>query len=75
MSEKKTKPNPKEVIAMPPLKMVLVHAKNEDANKASPILNLRQSAEFTEEEVHEEAVDPEAVKKLIEHLEKKKKDK
>jgi hypothetical protein len=72
MAEEKTKPAlPKEVIAMPPLRMVLVHAKNETVNKSGTISDLRDTAGFTEEQNQEDIVQPESLKKLIKHLEKK----
>ncbi|MDP1546649.1 MAG: hypothetical protein Q8L87_11555 [Anaerolineales bacterium] len=52
-----------EVIALPPLKMVLVHAKNERENVLSAVI---KSAAPREEQVQ-----PQALKKLIAHLEKK----
>lgn len=51
-----------EVIALPPLKMVLVHAKDEQANKLNAVV---VSA------APQEQVEPQALKKLIAHLEQK----
>lgn len=51
-----------EVIAMPPLQMVLVHAKEERENALSAVV---RSA------VPQEKVEPQALKKLIAHLEQK----
>lgn len=54
---------PTEVIALPPLKMILVHAKDERENalaavtQATPLLDPQ--------------VQPQALKKIIAHLEKK----
>lgn len=64
MTEKKKKeqpapPPPTEVIALPPLKMVLVHAVGEQRTEAAPAGK------------REEPVDPQALKKLIAHLEQK----
>lgn len=51
-----------DVIALPPLKMVLVHAKDDLENAL---------AEETQPVKPQEPVEPQTVKKLIEHLEKK----
>ena len=51
-----------EVIALPPLKMVLVHAKDEQENKLNAVV---VSA------APQEQVEPQALKKLIAHLEQK----
>lgn len=51
-----------EVIAMPPLQMVLVHAKEERENALSAVV---RSA------VPQEKVEPQALKKLIAHLEQR----
>lgn len=51
-----------EAIAMPPLQMVLVHAKEERENALSAVV---RSA------VPQEKVEPQALKKLIAHLEQK----
>jgi hypothetical protein len=50
-----------EVIALPPLKMVLVHAKDDRERMLAAVI---ESAE-----PHEEHVQPQALKKLIAHLE------
>ena len=71
MTEKNSSRLLMDVIALPPLKMVLVHAKNETVNQSSSISALRDASEFTEEKVQEEVVQSESVKKLIQHLEKK----
>jgi hypothetical protein len=57
-------PSPTEVIALPPLKMILVHAKDEREDRAAhkPILKPAADAE---------RVEPQTVKKLIAHLEKR----
>ncbi len=60
---------PVDVIAMPPLKMVLVHAKNERVNNVTLVSSLRQV--FEAETSKEEEVDPESIMKIIEHLNKK----
>lgn len=64
MNEKKkehraTPPPPAEAIALPPLKMVLVHAVDERKAEAAP------------SERREQPVDTQALKKLISHLEQK----
>lgn len=53
-----------EVIAMPPLKMVLVHAKDERETALSAVI---ESAEPREEHIK-----PQVLKRLIAHLEQKK---
>lgn len=55
-----------EVIALPPLKMVLVHAKDEQENKLSAVI---MSA--TPPATPQERVEPQTLKKLIAHLEQK----
>ena len=68
MSEKKAKQFvPMDVIALPPLKMALMHIKEERINKnieSSVVPNLQTQAEVADED---------ALKKIIEHLEQKKK--
>jgi len=62
--KKKTDRERIEVIALPPLKMVLVHAKDERENKKSKTKpNVKQNTE-------DEQVQPQALKRLIKHLEK-----
>ena len=51
-----------EVIALPPLRMVLVHAKEERENTLTAVI---KSA------VPQENVEPQDLKKIIEHLKKK----
>ncbi len=56
-----------DVIALPPLKMALMHINEERVNKSiesSAVPNLQTQAEV---------VDESALKKIIEHLEQKKK--
>ncbi len=73
MTEKKSMtPPPTDVIALPPLRMVLVHAKNETLNHTSTLSDLRDSADFVQQQADEEKVDPDSLKKLIQHLENKK---
>jgi hypothetical protein len=55
--------NQTEVIALPPLKMTLVHAMDERENALSAVI--RSAAP-------QEQVKPQALKKLIAHLEKNK---
>jgi hypothetical protein len=68
MADKKrqTLQTPTEVIALPPLKMTLVHAKDEHENALTAVI---KSA------AQQEHVEPQTLKKLIEHLEKKPKPK
>lgn len=54
--------NVTEVIALPPLKMVLVHAQEERENALSAVIKTAAP---------QEKVQPQALKKLIEHLEHK----
>jgi len=51
-----------EVIALPPLKMILVHAKDERENTLDAVIKTAAP---------QEKVQPQALKKLIEHLEHK----
>lgn len=53
-----------EVIALPPLKMILVHARDEHETALSAVI---ESAEPREEQVK-----PQVLKRLITHLEQKK---
>ena len=59
---RKTLQDQTEVIALPPLKMVLVHAKEERENALSAVI---KSA------APQEDVEPQDLKKIIEHLKKK----
>lgn len=59
---RQTLQNPTEVIALPPLRMVLVHAKDERENALAAVI---KSAE------PQERIQAQALKKIIEHLEKK----
>jgi hypothetical protein len=69
MPEENAKPTPPvEVIALPPLKMVLVHAKQERMNRellASIKKNALRSA------TQGEHIEPQDLMKIIEYLEKK----
>jgi hypothetical protein len=67
MSEEK-KPQVIEVIVMPPLKMVLVHAKEERINNA---ILTSTGNDALKSAIQEEHIEPKALKKIIEHLEKK----
>ncbi|MEK6753109.1 MAG: hypothetical protein AABZ00_12695 [Chloroflexota bacterium] len=63
MADEKHPPQDRaEVIALPPLKMILVHAKDERENALTAVI---KSAE------PQERVQTQALKKIIEHLEKK----
>lgn len=59
---RQTLQDPTEVIALPPLRMVLVHAQEERENALTAVI---KSAE------PQESVEPQDLKKLIEHLKKK----
>ena len=64
----KQTPQP-EVIALPPLRMVLVHAKDEHLTKAALVSVIKKiSVDPVKQEDH---VEPQTVKKIIEYLEKK----
>ncbi len=54
-----------EVIALPPLRMVLVHAQEERENRAAVLAAVIKSA------APQENIVPQDLKKLIEHLKKK----
>ncbi len=54
-----------EVIAMPPLKMVLVHAQEERENHTDVLAAVIKSA------APQEDVEPQDLKKIIEHLKRK----
>jgi hypothetical protein len=70
MTQEKAKPIiPVDVIAMPPLKMVLVHAKNERENNVTLVSSLRQASEA--ETPKGKQVDPESIMKIIEYLSKR----
>ena len=58
---RKTLQDQTEVIALPPLKMVLVHAKEERENALTAVI---KSA------APQEDVEPQDLKKIIEHLKK-----
>ena len=59
---RKTLQDQTEVIALPPLRMVLVHAKEERENALTAVI---KSA------APQEDVEPQDLKKIIEHLKKK----
>jgi hypothetical protein len=70
MTQKKISPTSRvEVIATPPLRMVLVHAQNERENNVTLVSSLRQAIQA--ETPNAAGVDPESIKKIIEHLSKK----
>ena len=58
-----------EIIALPPLRMVLMHASDEHVSKAALMSAINKIA--SQPVVTEKPVDSQAVRKLIEHLEKK----
>ncbi len=65
MPEEKKRQLPSvEVIALPPLKMTLVYAKEERMNKA-------MLASIKNNTLKDEQLEPQALMKIIEHLEKK----
>lgn len=70
--EKGKKFIPADVIALPPLKMTLVHAKDERANKKAA---LKAAFGNMNHDDKIEDVDSEVLKKLIEHLEEEKQSK
>ena len=58
-----------EIIALPPLRMVLMHASDEHVSKAALITAINKIA--FQPTIAEKQVDPQLLRKLIEHLEKK----
>jgi hypothetical protein len=58
-----------EIIALPPLRMVLVHAKDNHVSRAALAVAIRKIA--LESITAKKDVEPQTVKKIIEHLEKK----
>jgi hypothetical protein len=70
MLEEKEKQTIQSVaIALPPLKMVLMHASDEHVSKAALMATINKIA--LQPVISEKLDDPQAVRKLIEHLEKK----
>ena len=67
--EKKQQVPQVEVIALPPLKMVLVHAKEERMNRALLASVIKNDA--LKPMIQEEHIEPQDLMKIIEHLEKK----
>ena len=68
LEEKTTHTPQPEVIALPPLRMVLVHAKDEHLTKAALVSAIRKiSADPVKQE---DPVEPQTVKKIIQYLEK-----
>ena len=67
--EKKQQVPQVEVIALPPLKMVLVHAKEERMNRAMLASVIRSDA--LKLVIQEEHIEPQTLMKIIEHLEKR----
>lgn len=66
MLEQRTQPIFPDVIALPPLKMILVHAKEERLNKEAQAAMKNQISKL------EEQIKPQALKKIIKHLENNK---
>ncbi len=58
-----------DVIALPPLKMVLVFAKDERLNRAMLASGIETDA--FKSAIQEEHIEPQTLMKIIEHLEKK----
>ena len=58
-----------EIIALPPLRMVLMHASDEHVSKAALLAAINKIA--SQPPLVEKQVDPQLLRKLIEHLEKK----
>ena len=58
-----------EIIALPPLRMVLMHASDEHVSKAALLAAINKIA--SQPPIVEKQVDPQLLRKLIEHLEKK----
>jgi ribosomal protein L19E len=58
-----------EIIALPPLRMVLMHASDEHVSKAALMAAINKIA--SQLVITEKPVDSQAVRRLIEHLEKK----
>jgi hypothetical protein len=70
MLEEKAKQRiPSEIIALPPLRMDLMHASDEHVSKAAIVAAINKIA--SQPVITEKPVDSQAVRKLIEHLEKK----
>jgi hypothetical protein len=58
-----------EIIALPPLRMVLMHASDEHVSKAALLAAINKIV--SQPPIVEKQVDPQLLRKLIEHLEKK----
>jgi len=58
-----------DIIALPPLKMVLMHTKDEHVSKAALAAVIRKIAPHSVIIRHQ--IDPQVVRKLIKHLEEK----
>ena len=69
LEEKAKQTTQPEVIALPPLRMVLMHASDEHVSKAALVAAINRIA-FNPAPAKKH-VDPQALRKLIEHLEKK----
>ena len=67
--EKEKRPPKPDVIALPPLRMVLAHAKDEHVSRAALATAIRKIA--LQPITAKEHVEPQTVKKIIEYLEKK----
>lgn len=62
-AEKETQPPQPEVIALPPLRMTLAHAKDEHLNKKALVAAIKKYLP------QEQQVDPQAIMRIIEFLE------
>ena len=71
MAEKKGKtlPNRLEIIALPPLRMTLVHSKKEHVSRAALAMAIKKIALGSA--TAKEDLDVQAIRKIIQHLEKK----
>jgi bisphosphoglycerate-independent phosphoglycerate mutase (AlkP superfamily) len=70
MPERKEKRAPRlEIIALPPLRMILVHAKEEHVSRAALAAAIKKIA--LQSITAKKDVEPQTVKKIIEYLEKK----
>jgi hypothetical protein len=67
--EKKTQLRQFEVIALPPLRMILAHAKDEHVNKGALAGSLKKFLP------QQEDVDPQAISRIIEYLKKRSQEK
>jgi hypothetical protein len=69
MTENEQRPPKLEIIALPPLRMVLVHTKEEHLSRAALAAMIKKIA--LQSVTAKEQVKPQAIKKIIQHLEKR----